>query len=235
MKLLIACGGTGGHIFPGLAVAEEWKMRNDSFDILFVGSKEGIENNLIPSYGFSLQTMSAVKIKGKSLFHILRVILRLPFIMTEAYKILKKYKPDFVLGMGGYASFFIVLVAQIVGKIVCIHEQNSIPGLSNRILGKCAMRIFVTFPRSQTFFKKEKTFFSGNPLRRKIVESIGKGANEKKSFRIFITGGSQGARGLNKIIQDSLPLLAWAKNECVFVHQAGQYDEEALRAAYTSY
>ncbi len=234
MKLLIACGGTGGHIFPGLAVAEEWKMRNHSFDILFVGSKEGMENELVPSYGFTLVGMNAVKIKGKSVVHTIKAIIRLPFIMTEAYTILKKYKPDFVLGMGGYASFFIILVAEMLGNVVCIHEQNSIPGLANRILGKFATRVFITFPQSRNFFKKEKTILSGNPLRKKIVDSIGKGTSETSPFRIFITGGSQGAHSLNKMIHDALPLLAWAKNQCVFIHQAGKFDEESIRQVYKS-
>src|SRR3989338_1742227 len=127
MKLLIATSGTGGHIFPGIAVAEEWRTRSHSFDILFVGTKEGMEKEVILPEGFKLYCMSSGKIKGKSLFHKLRSILGLPQTMKEAWTLLKDYKPDFVLGMGGYASFVIVLVARMFGKIVCIHEQNSMP------------------------------------------------------------------------------------------------------------
>jgi len=232
MKLLIATSGTGGHIFPGIAVAEEWRARNHSFDILFVGTKEGMEKDVIPSEGFKLHCMSAGKIKGKSLFHKFRSILRLPENLKEAHALIKEYKPDFVLGMGGYASFVITVVAKLLGKIVCIQEQNSMPGLTNRLVGRIATRVFISFPKAASYFKKGKIVVCGNPLRRKVIRLIGQNISDSKEFRIFITGGSQGAQGINRMLIEALPLMSWAKDTCTFIHQAGKHGFETVQNAY---
>jgi UDP-N-acetylglucosamine--N-acetylmuramyl-(pentapeptide) pyrophosphoryl-undecaprenol N-acetylglucosamine transferase len=193
-----------------------------------------MEKDLVEKEGFSIELITAAKIKGKSLVYKCMSLLRLPFIMKEAHTILNKYKPDIVLGMGGYASFMVVFVAKCSHYSVAIHEQNGVPGLANRILGRLVTRIFIAFPPAVHYFNKDKVIISGNPLRRKIIESIENETKDRELFRVFVTGGSQGARGINTMIQEALPLLSWAKATCMFIHQAGKSGAEVLRKAYES-
>lgn len=225
--IIISAGGTGGHIFPALAIA---KQLQNSYKIIWVGAKTGLENTLIPQHGFLLETVTVAGVRNKGL---LRKLL-LPFTLLRAHveclKILLKHRPALVVGFGGYATFPITLTAKLLAKPVVIHEQNSVAGLTNRILARVANKILVAFPYVLT---SSKTLLVGNPVRQEIIAAfhnkniLGEGV---AGLRILIIGGSLGAKALN----DNVPLaLAKLGNKVAEVtHQVGRSEIEPIAEIY---
>jgi len=234
---MIAGGGTGGHLFPGLAIAEEFKKRDAKTEVIFVGTEHGIESKIIPREGYPLQFLRAEGIVGKSLMKRITGTLKMALSFLDARRILASADPDIVIGVGGYASGAVVLTASLRSIPTLIHEQNSVPGTTNRILGRFVDRICVTYQESMSVFPIGKTFLSGNPLRMKIMKGDRESACRLFSldpslFTIFIFGGSSGASSINRTMVDALNHLGELKEKIQFLHQTGDKDFESIRDAY---
>lgn len=227
-KLLIAGGGTGGHIFPGIAIAEEWVRQGGA--AIFVGTRQGQEGGLIPKHGFVLRTLRVGRLKGGSWMQKMMTILFLPFSLLQAFAILWQDRPNVVLGIGGYASGPVCVAAKLCAIPTAITDQNVQPGMTNRILGKIVRRIFVSFKESEHFFPKTKLVVTGNPVRSAITFSPYE--MPKDVFRLFIFGGSQGAQALNDVILGLIEASPSLANSLNIVHQTGLADVERIRDFY---
>jgi UDP-N-acetylglucosamine--N-acetylmuramyl-(pentapeptide) pyrophosphoryl-undecaprenol N-acetylglucosamine transferase len=242
MRLLIAGGGTGGHLFPGMAVAEEFLARDPSNQVLFVGTERGIEARAVPAAGYRLELVTASGIRGKGLFSQIKGAAMMLYGYAQSRRILKTFRPDMVLGVGGYASLPMVLAARGMQIPRYIHEQNAIPGMTNKLLARFADRVFITLEESARFFPQETTQVTGNPLRRQILDMVaqqnppvtkdGSGQGEQVAFRLFVFGGSQGAHAINMAMIDALPHLAGLSGRLEICHQTGENDCSAVQAAY---
>jgi len=234
MKMLIAGGGTGGHLFPGVALAEEFSTRHPGNAVLFVGTRRGLESRVVPAAGFSLETVSARGLKGKRPLQFLLGLLALPWSFAESWRILSRFRPDVVVGVGGYASGPLVLTAWLRRIPTAVQEQNALPGLTNRILGHFVRAVFVAFEEARRFFPRSKTHVVGNPVRRTLLENYLRSRTAHDRFGILVLGGSLGARGLNQRVIEALPFLGDLRQSVDFVHQTGSSDLAAVRAAYAS-
>ncbi len=232
MKIMIAGGGTGGHLFPALAVAEAFKDREPANEILFVGSRRGLEARVVEREGYALKTIQAHSLKGRSFSGKFRSLMAMPQSLMQAGGLLLSFKPDMVLGVGGYASGPVVLTAWALGYPTAIHEQNVFPGLSNRILGRFVDRIFISFADSALHFPRGRTRLTGNPVRKRIRPRSGAEPKPGGKFTLFIFGGSQGAHPLNRAMQEALTdLRAW-KDGLRLIHQTGEKDYAEVQEAY---
>jgi UDP-N-acetylglucosamine--N-acetylmuramyl-(pentapeptide) pyrophosphoryl-undecaprenol N-acetylglucosamine transferase len=238
MRLIIAGGGTGGHLFPGIAVAEEFLGRDPANEVLFVGTERGIEARAVPAAGYRLELVSAAGIRGKGIFSQIRGTIMMLKGFCRSRKLIWSFLPDMVLGVGGYASLPMVLAARGMGVPAFIHEQNAIPGMTNRLLARFVGRVFVTLEESAACFPGKKTLLTGNPLRRQILEQAGKVAGEQRagdgkgSFRLLVFGGSQGAHAINSSMAAALPLLAPLAGRLEVTHQTGDKEAFEMEAAY---
>ncbi len=238
MKAIIAGGGTGGHIYPGIAIANEIKKRNSGSEILFVGTASGLETKIIPQHGMNLKLIEASGIKGKSLMDLVKSISKIPVGFFQAMKIIFSFRPDIVIGAGGYASGPTVFCAAFLRLPTIILEQNYYPGLTNRILSKFVERVGVNFESSTQFFNKKKVVITGNPVRRDISmgsreEAIRQWGMKENSFTLLVFGGSQGARRINQCVVQSLPLLEKYSDLLQIIHQTGKSDFEFVREGYS--
>ncbi|OGU15665.1 MAG: undecaprenyldiphospho-muramoylpentapeptide beta-N-acetylglucosaminyltransferase [Geobacteraceae bacterium GWC2_53_11] len=240
MKLIIAGGGTGGHLFPGIAVAEEFLSRDPANEVLFVGTERGIEARAVPAAGYRLELISAAGIRGKGTLSQIKGAAMMIYGYAQSRKILKSFRPDVVLGVGGYASLPMVLAARGMQIPRFIHEQNAIPGQTNRLLARFATKVFITLDESARYFPVATTQLTGNPLRRQIldmVESVS-GSSAKDDlraagrFHLFIFGGSQGAHAINAAMIEALPLLQKHQGSLEITHQTGEKDYAEVTAAY---
>lgn len=227
--LLIAGGGTGGHIFSGVAVAEEWKAQGG--EVVFVGTPRGKESEYIPKAGFELHLIQVGQLKGKGLFQKIKTVLSLLPALIQARALVKKIKPQVVLGIGGYASGPVCLMARLMGYPTAVLDQNVHPGLTNRILGKIAHKIFLSFTESIAFFPKNKVEITGNPIRSKVSS---KPYPQTDGLNLFVFGGSQGAVSMNQKVLEAIDQLKdfWPKLHVV--HQAGQTDLKTIKEFYES-
>jgi UDP-N-acetylglucosamine--N-acetylmuramyl-(pentapeptide) pyrophosphoryl-undecaprenol N-acetylglucosamine transferase len=229
MKAIIAGGGTGGHLFPGIAVAREIQRRYPGSEILFIGAAQGIETRIVPAEGFPLRTLPGGginRVGWKKAFRSLVATLR---ALVQARSIVKEFDPSVVVGVGGYASFPAMGAAILLGYPRIIMEQNAIPGLANRVLGRWVDFVAVTDPRTTTFFG-ERAVVTGNPVRPQFKTMQPK--RHEPPYTVLIFGGSQGAQAINNAIRDSLPQLADWKDRIRFVHQTGEKQLEDMRRAY---
>ena len=235
MKVIIAGGGTGGHLFPGIAIAEEFLRRDQANSILFVGTKKGLEQRVLGSMGFNLHTLDVEGIKGRGITKTLGALLKIPRSLIESYRLIRAFCPDIVIGVGGYASGPAVMAAYFMGVKTAIAEQNTLPGITNKILGKFVDRIFVTFPATRNWFPEKKIIVSGNPVRAAFLAGILEAEKRAGKFTLLIFGGSQGARGINTAVLDSLPYLTGIKDNLKIIHQTGSADVDSLAAHYHSH
>lgn len=237
-RILIAGGGTGGHVYPGVAVAEEVLARNPEAQVLFVGGPTGLENRILPKLGYALETISVSRLKGGGIWGRLKGLFRLPVGIWQSWRVLRRAKPNVVLGVGGYASGPALLAAWLTRRPTAIQEQNATPGLTNRVLGKLVRQVFVGFEAAKARFKPKKTVFTGNPLRRSVadalVETGARPAPAEGALRILIFGGSQGARFLNENVPPLVRALREARPELALTvtHQTGTADEAITRERY---
>lgn len=235
--MIIAGGGTGGHLFPGLAVAEEFRSRDDSTEVIFVGTEYGIEAKVVPREGYPIKFLKAEGLVGRSAFKKIRAIMKTLFSFIEAYRIIKAIRPDIVVGVGGYASLATVFTAFFMSIPTMILEQNSVPGLANKILGKFVNTVCITYQESISFFPKAKTFFTGNPVRKEVLKGDIDSAYklfslERDLFTVFVFGGSSGARSINRAIIDALNHMYDLRDKIQFLHQTGTKDYEDVKGAY---
>jgi UDP-N-acetylglucosamine--N-acetylmuramyl-(pentapeptide) pyrophosphoryl-undecaprenol N-acetylglucosamine transferase len=231
MKVIIAGGGTGGHLFPGIAVAREIQRRHPGSEILFVGAEQGIESRIVPAEGFPLRTLPIGGLKGKGPQLALRNALGMISGLIKAKSILKCFKPDAVIGVGGYASFPMLGAAILGGYPRVIMEQNAIPGLANRTLGKWVDFAAVTDSRTTSYFGK-RAVVTGNPIRPQFKSIPAK--THRAPFTVLVFGGSQGAKSINTAVIDALSYLEDLKSDLRFVHQTGEGQIEDVRKAYAA-
>ncbi len=233
MRLIIAGGGTGGHLFPGIAVAEEFLARGAENEVLFVGTERGIEARLLPKLGYRLELISASGMKGLGTARKLMSAGRLLYGYAQSRKILKEFRPDLVLGVGGYASAPIVLAARGMGIRRFIHEQNAAPGLTNKVLGRFVDGVFISMEESASFFPKKITQMTGNPIRKEILWGFQERVRSAgDSFSVLVFGGSAGAQRVNSALLEALPHLAGVKQRLRITHQTGEKDVARVRAGY---
>jgi UDP-N-acetylglucosamine--N-acetylmuramyl-(pentapeptide) pyrophosphoryl-undecaprenol N-acetylglucosamine transferase len=232
MRAIIAGGGTGGHLFPGIAVAREIQRRNNNAEVLFVGAEQGIEARLVPQEGFTLRCLPAGSMKGVGWGARLRSLAATVKGILGAKRILKEFKPAVVIGVGGYASFPMLGAAILKGYPSVIMEQNAVPGLANRILGRWVDFAAITDPRTASYFGK-RAVVTGNPIRPQFKSIPRK--EHRAPYQILVFGGSQGAQSINKAIRDSLPILSDWKGSLRFTHQTGEAQLNETRAAYAAH
>ncbi len=228
-KVIISTGGTGGHIFPALAVAEELMRRNPGLEILFMGGS-GPEGELARKHGIQFMELPAKGIIGRGLKGLIGGLGWLCFGIPKAMRAVYKFNPDAAIGFGGYAGFCPIMAASILGIPTAVHEQNSVPGVTNKVLGKMVKQIFLSFPDFMNVFPAEKTMPTGNPVRSEIVKVAEARKERTHGKRVLVLGGSQGARPINDAIIQGLSKLMNA--EVTLVHQAGKADFERVRFSY---
>jgi UDP-N-acetylglucosamine--N-acetylmuramyl-(pentapeptide) pyrophosphoryl-undecaprenol N-acetylglucosamine transferase len=235
MRIVIAGGGTGGHLFPGIAVAEEFIKRDKQAEVLFIGTRRGIEGKLLSQIGYELKTIDVEGVKGRGIKALVKGCYQIPQSMWQSRRILKQFHPQIVIGVGGYASGPVVLAAYLMGMPTAIAEQNAVPGITNRILGKFADKVFVTYAQTQTWFSGSRVILSGNPVRAAFAGVRGLQKAEKDFRQLLIFGGSQGAAAINKSVMEMLPELQQMKTKVHVLHQTGAKDLESVRDAYARY
>ncbi len=224
---MIAGGGTGGHLFPGLAVAQGVLARGG--EVLFVGCGRKIEALALAQVPFAVETIKAEGVLGRPVWAKLRALVRMGAAVRAARHILRRFGPQGVLGVGGYASVPVLLAARLLGIPCAIHEQNSIPGLANRFLARLAARVFVSFAEAQEFFPAQKVIHTGNPIRQELLRRF---PREHKGLGLLITGGSQGARALNRLMLEVVPRLSQAFPGLFVIHQTGFADHQEVARVY---
>jgi UDP-N-acetylglucosamine--N-acetylmuramyl-(pentapeptide) pyrophosphoryl-undecaprenol N-acetylglucosamine transferase len=234
VKLVIAGGGTGGHLFPGIAVAEALLEIDPSSEVLFVGTARGIETRAVPKAGFRLELVDVAGLKGMGAAHKAKTLAKLPLSLLQSRRILKDFGADAVIGVGGYASGPVLVAARTLGLPTAVCEQNSVPGVTNRLLAKIVDAIYVTFPASQPFFPAHKTHLVGNPVRKSFRDAAQRPAPPVEKGLIFTFGGSQGARPLNEIVPVALGLLKERGHDVRALHQAGKDAVDAVRDRYSN-
>ena len=231
LHLAIAGGGTGGHLFPGIAIAKEWLCRNPENSVLFVGTGREFEIKIVAESGFTHESITAAGIKGLGLFKKLRALGCIPKGIGQAAGILKRFRPHVVLGVGGYSSGPVALAAWLSRTPVVLHEQNLLPGITNRLLARIARRIYLSFSQTLLPRGKARTILTGNPVREEFLSGSIKEDRPDKPFTILVSGGSQGAHGINTAVCAALACL---KNpaDLFFIHQTGTADRRAVETAY---
>src|SRR5271157_2428749 len=229
MKLLIAGGGTGGHVFPAIAIAREWLSRGVEREVVLVGTQRGIEMRLVPQAGLPLETIRVAGLKGKGGTTLLKNLAMLGSGLADSFGVLKRHKPAVAFGVGGYAAGPMLLATWLRGIPNVIFEPNAAPGFTNKILSRLAQCIATGYEISALEWG-EKAVVTGCPVRAEFF-SIPPRAPEKP-YRLLITGGSQGALPINRAFVDAMDLLAARKNQLQVVHQTGERDYNAVRTAY---
>jgi UDP-N-acetylglucosamine--N-acetylmuramyl-(pentapeptide) pyrophosphoryl-undecaprenol N-acetylglucosamine transferase len=231
-RLVFAGGGTGGHLFPAIALAEEFKRRDPGTSITFVGSRGGLEEKIIPKYGWPLKLFDVEGVKRKKGLNAARALAKAALSTVEAVRFLRSLRPDGVIGSGSYSSAPVVAAARLLGIKTAILEQNALPGLTNRALGKFVDRVYISFEESRKFFPGGRTIFSGNPVRRDIITKLEDRRGRAERFSILVFGGSQGATAINAAFLDAAEFLTDIWSNLKVVHQTGQDGFERAAAAY---
>jgi UDP-N-acetylglucosamine--N-acetylmuramyl-(pentapeptide) pyrophosphoryl-undecaprenol N-acetylglucosamine transferase len=241
LSLLIAGGGTGGHLYPGIAVARELLARVPGARVTFVGTAAGIESRVVPREGFPLEVIRSAGLKGKSLASLARGIGLLPLGGIDAWRVISRTRPSVVLGVGGYSSGPVVALAALRGIPTLLMEQNAMPGLTNRSLARIVRAAAVTYEESIGFFGR-KAFVAGNPVRPEFLTNDAGAADEQRAYdgqsvppgaaRVLVFGGSQGAHAINVAMVEAAPRLAAATPRLAITHQTGERDLEMVRDGY---
>ena len=236
MRVLIAGGGTGGHLYPGIALARELMRRDPETQVRFVGTAPGIEARVVPREGFQLDLIRVAGLKGKSLAKRLRGFLLLPVSAVDAWRVISRLRPDVVVGVGGFASGPVLALAALRGYPTMLLEQNALPGLTNRLLAPMVRVAAVNFEEALRFFPRTG-FVAGNPVRPEFFRTRDKEPNDdearpRHAARVLIFGGSQGAHAINVAMVAAAARLAAAGIELAITHQTGERDLDLVRGAY---
>jgi UDP-N-acetylglucosamine--N-acetylmuramyl-(pentapeptide) pyrophosphoryl-undecaprenol N-acetylglucosamine transferase len=230
--VLVAGGGTGGHVFPGIAIAEEVVTRHPANDAIFVGTARGLEASKVPEAGFPIELIDVRGLKGKGALDTLKNLLLLPAALLRSFRILKRWRPDVVVGVGGYASGPVVLAAWLMRIPTAVQEQNAMAGITNRILGRFVRAVFTAFPEAAAHFPRRKVYQLGNPIRRTLMENFMRPEARHAGGRLLVFGGSQGAHALNMRVVEALPHLADLRDRLEITHQTGARDREQVEKGY---
>ena len=230
MRVLIAAGGTGGHIYPGLAVAEEIMHRDGESVVRFVGTERGLETRLVPQAGFELSLIESTGLKNVGVGARLRGLAILPRSFFAARRLIKEFQPDVVIGAGGYISGPVLLSAALMGLPTLVMESNALPGWTNRRLARFVNKAAVTFEAALPFFRG-KGVVTGNPVRHEFFEIRAK-QRDPSQLSVLVFGGSQGAHALNEGLLAALPQLEEFRRALCVTHQTGPADYEGVREGY---
>ncbi len=229
-RLLIAGGGTGGHLFPGIALAQSVRERDGEARILFVGTARGIEARAVPKAGFELALLPVLGLRKKGLLALLRGLLVLPWALLCALRLVWRFRPTMAVSVGGYAAGPAVLAARLLGVPCVVMEQNAIPGFTNRVLGALARHVVVAMPTRG--FAKRKTRLLGNPVRADLLAVRKEPYAPQLPLRLLVFGGSLGARALNEVMMAAARALQNFDPPLAIVHQTGEADCERVASAY---
>jgi UDP-N-acetylglucosamine--N-acetylmuramyl-(pentapeptide) pyrophosphoryl-undecaprenol N-acetylglucosamine transferase len=231
--IVITGGGTGGHLFPGIAIARAFQRHRADTAILFVGTGRDLERRVVGQAGYRHAVIRVRGLKGMGVWRQLRALASLPGALLRAATILWGFRPAVVVGVGGYAAGPVCLAARLLGIPVCLQEQNSLPGITNRWLGRVARRIYTSFKESHAHFPADKVILVGNPVREEII-ALGHGGAPREShrpFTVLVAGGSQGARSINTALIDMLAHVD-DPGSLHLIHQCGPDDLDRVREAY---
>jgi UDP-N-acetylglucosamine--N-acetylmuramyl-(pentapeptide) pyrophosphoryl-undecaprenol N-acetylglucosamine transferase len=233
LSVLIAGGGTGGHLYPGIAVARALVQRVPDATVTFVGTAAGIEARVIPREGFALELIRSSGLKGKAIASLVRGVALLPLSAIDAWRVISRHRPRVVIGVGGYSSGPVVALAALRGVSTLLMEQNAMPGLTNRLLARVVSAAAVTYDASLAFFGS-KAFVAGNPVRPEFFhgEAYGNHGSPPGAARVLVFGGSQGAHAINMAMVEAAPRLAAASPGVAITHQTGERDLEVVRDGY---
>jgi len=237
VRIVITGGGTGGHLFPALAVHDALRARRPEATALFVGAAAGVEATILPRRGHAFRGLQAPRVSGTGLRKRCAAALALPGTVRQAMGCLREFRPQVVFGVGGYASVPTMAAAALTRIPRVIHEQNALPGLANRTLGRIASAVAVSFADTVRFFPAGRVQVTGNPVRAEIRAGDPGPARRRfglapEAFTVLVFGGSQGARRLNRAILEALPELARERDDVQFVHATGAQDLADVRRGY---
>jgi len=235
MTVVIAAGGTGGHLYPAIAVAREFLKNDPSIRILFVGTTRGIERKILTHEGFSLQYINAIPLMGKRPLEMIKAAATLPVTVWQSLKILKVHGADLVFGVGGYTSPAMLMAAFLRRIPGVILEPNAYPGMANKIVAPLVQRIFLAFESTVQYFDRQKARVVGTPVRQAFLDAVkpdAEGAETGTKRHLLIFGGSQGAKAINSAMVEALPLLAALKGDLIITHQTGEADHARVLAGY---
>ncbi|MGE4232575.1 MAG: undecaprenyldiphospho-muramoylpentapeptide beta-N-acetylglucosaminyltransferase [Bacteriovoracia bacterium] len=228
MKMVITGGGTGGHIFGGIAIAQEFLQQSKANEVLFIGSDIGLETKLVPKAGFKLETIHVGKLVGQSFFTRLLTLFQIPFAVLRCMKILRSFQAECVVGVGGFAAGPCFIAAKLLRIPAAVLEQNSVMGFTNKIAAALSKFVFTAFPTPPMGAPQAKCVFTGNPVRSNF--RVAKKENKIDDFVVFAFGGSQGASGINKLLTGAINDLP--KDKFRILHQTGEKDYETTRQEY---
>jgi len=233
-RLMLTGGGTGGHLFPAVASAQEFSRRFPDTEVLFVGTKRKVDRAGLAAYGYAGDSIVCYGLKGKNPVDLFKALTVLPLSLWQAALLLRRFRPHVVLGVGGYVTGPVVVMAKALGIPTLIHEQNSVPGLANRQLARFADRICLSLPDSGGAFPAKKRVFTGNPVRRNILELAALPAREPTAVKtVLVLGGSQGAQAINRLLPEAVSALSEAvRGNLRLIHQTGSSDFALVSERY---
>jgi UDP-N-acetylglucosamine--N-acetylmuramyl-(pentapeptide) pyrophosphoryl-undecaprenol N-acetylglucosamine transferase len=230
MRVILAGGGTGGHLFPGLAVAREFRRRDAMTEILFVGTDQGIETRVLPREGFPLETIAVRGLKGRGLRGYWDALYRIPAGLVQSLAIVRRFRPDCIIGLGGYASGPLLLAGKFRRIRCAIMEQNLQPGFTNKMLARFVDKIFTSYRETASYLPSQKVLETGNPVRWQTLPDV----HKSEKFTLLAFGGSAGAHRINTALIDALAQLTDLAPQLRVVQQTGQADFPAMSKAYQS-
>jgi UDP-N-acetylglucosamine--N-acetylmuramyl-(pentapeptide) pyrophosphoryl-undecaprenol N-acetylglucosamine transferase len=235
MRVIIAGGGTGGHLFPGIAIATGLRARCDDMDILFVVGRKKMEKAIIDRAGFEARSIDVEGMLGKGMFGRMRALVKVLISLIQSFVIVRDFRPHLIVGVGGYSSGPLCLAARLLRVPTAIHEQNSFPGLTNRMLAPLVKKVFISFEESRRYFKRQDVLLTGNPVRDELLHGrpVAKSANGR--FTILVVGGSQGARAINNAVVAALEVLKKQGLQPFVIHQTGKAQVKEIRDEYQSH
>ena len=234
MTVVIAAGGTGGHLYPAVALAREFLRRDPSVKILFVGTRRGIESKVLAHEEFELECISAKPVMGKGWLDVIRGVLSVPIALRQSMDILRQRQADLVIGVGGYTSPTMVVAAALRGVARVILEPNAHPGMANKVVAPFVQRIFLAFESAADSFDRNRIRVVGTPIRREFLTEMDRHETTPNSngLRLLIFGGSQGARAINRAVLDGLEALVQLVPTLDITHQTGESDYQHVRGIY---
>ncbi len=231
MRVLIAAGGTGGHIYPGIAVAKEILRRDPNSVVRFVGTARGLETRVVPKAGFELSLIESTGLKNVGWRARLRGLILLPKSFLAARRLIREFQPDVVVGAGGYVSGPVLLTASLMGRPTLVMDSNALPGWTNRVLARFIDKAAVSFAEAMPYFPG-KAVLTGNPVRSEFFEVAPK-THDSQQMSLLVFGGSQGARAINEAMVAALPHLDSERDRLRVTHQTGAAEVEKVQRGYT--
>jgi UDP-N-acetylglucosamine--N-acetylmuramyl-(pentapeptide) pyrophosphoryl-undecaprenol N-acetylglucosamine transferase len=233
IRAIIAGGGTGGHLFPAIAIAKELSTRPGGAEILFVTGRRKLESQVIARYGFRQTAIDVEGMKGRGWRRGAITAVKLPWSFYQALSVIKGFSPHLVVGVGGYSSGPVCVAARWKGIPCAIQEQNSFPGLTNRLLCRLVDRVFIAFEESKTHLPCASVLWTGNPVRKELLEKTEVDVRKDGRFCVLVVGGSQGARAINQAFVSALEILVREGKALRVIHQTGETDFDLVARGYT--